>query len=257
MKYYAIAIIPLILAYPVYSWLSPSESLEQKQMRLIEEQNQIITETNNTKLERYKLELIECMQSASGEILSELDACKKRPKPVLQELVGTNAKATTGSVIPVPERKWYTAKHELILSGSHDYRIYSSRDGAVWKNNNPSWLTWGVSNTLKGLWKERGIHFEKWTFRPKVEWWNYILFLTIEDWLRAKIVSVRERWWTATVEHFLAGWGTDYVTLSFDKSKRIKNLTEEEFAELFIQQLKKESPWLVDQLVKDWILIVK
>jgi hypothetical protein len=105
MKYYAIAIIPLILAYPVYSWLSPSESLEQKQMRLIEEQNQIITETNNTKLERYKLELIECMQSASGEILSELDACKKRPKPVLQELVGTNAKATTGSVIPVPERK--------------------------------------------------------------------------------------------------------------------------------------------------------
>jgi hypothetical protein len=105
MKYYAIAIIPLILAYPVYSWLSPSESLEQKQMRLIEEQNQIIRETNNTKLERYRIELIECMQSASGEILSELDACKKRPKPVLQELVGTNAKATTGSVIPVPERK--------------------------------------------------------------------------------------------------------------------------------------------------------
>jgi hypothetical protein len=143
------------------------------------------------------------------------------------------------------------------LSGSHDYRIYSSRDGAVWKNNNPSWLTWGVSNTLKGLWKERGIHFEKWTFRPKVEWWNYILFLTIEDWLRAKVVSIRERWGNATVEHFLAGWGTDYVTLSFDKSKRIKNLTEEEFAELFIQQLKKESPWLVDQLVWDWILLVK
>jgi hypothetical protein len=87
-NYYALTIIPLILAYPVYSWLSPTESLEQKQMRLIEEQNQIIRETNNTKLERYRIELIECISTASGEILSELDACKKRPKPILQELVG-------------------------------------------------------------------------------------------------------------------------------------------------------------------------
>ena len=87
MKYYAITIIPLILAYPVYSWLSPSESLEQKQMRLIEEQNTIIRETNNTKLERYRIELIDCMQSASGEILKELSSCSDRPKPVLQELV--------------------------------------------------------------------------------------------------------------------------------------------------------------------------
>jgi len=88
-NYYALTIIPLILAYPVYSWLSPSESLELRQQRLIDEQNRIITETNNTKLERYRLELIDCVQSASGEILSELDTCKKRPKPVLQELVGT------------------------------------------------------------------------------------------------------------------------------------------------------------------------
>ena len=104
MKYYAIAIIPLILAYPVYSWLSPSESLEQKQMRLIEEQNQIITETNNTKLERYRIELIECMKSASGNVLQELDACEKRPKPVLQELVGITWTAS-GAIVPPPERQ--------------------------------------------------------------------------------------------------------------------------------------------------------
>ena len=104
-KHYAFIIIPIIISYPVYSLFTPSESLEEKQIRLIEEQNMIITETNNTKLERYKLELIECVSTASGEILSELDACSNRPKPVLQELVGTNAKATTGSVIPEPERK--------------------------------------------------------------------------------------------------------------------------------------------------------
>jgi hypothetical protein len=104
-NYYALAIIPLILAYPVYSWLSPTESLEQKQMRLIEEQNTIIRETNNTKLERYRLELIECISTASGEILSELDACKKRPKPILQELVGTITWTASGAIVPPPERQ--------------------------------------------------------------------------------------------------------------------------------------------------------
>jgi len=87
MKPYAIAIIPLILAYPVYSLFTPSESLEQKQQRLIEEQNMIIRETNNTKLERYRIELIDCISTASGEILKELSSCSDRPKPILQELV--------------------------------------------------------------------------------------------------------------------------------------------------------------------------
>lgn len=105
MKYYAIAIIPLILAYPAYSIFYPSPSLEEIQNKLIQEQNELIEKTNNTKLERYKQELIECMQSASWEILKELSSCSNRPKPILQELVGTNAKATTGSVIPVPERQ--------------------------------------------------------------------------------------------------------------------------------------------------------
>lgn len=103
MKYAIIALSLAVVSYPVYSFFTPTESLEQKQQRLIEEQNKIITETNNTKLERYKTELIDCMQSASGNVLQELEACGKRQKPVLQELVG-NLNAT-GSIIPVPERK--------------------------------------------------------------------------------------------------------------------------------------------------------
>jgi len=213
---------------------------------------QIIIEKKNREA---ILQCMENVQSSTWTARVLQEQIKQCTKIELQTI--TNAKATTGSVIPVPEHKWYTAKHELILSGSHDYRIYSDRKGAVWKNNNPSWITWWVSDTLKSLWKERWIHFEKWTPRPANEWWNYILFLTIEDGLRAKVVSIRERWGNATVSHFLAGWGTDYVKISFDTSKKIKNLSDEEFAELFIQQLKKESPGLVNQLVKDWILVVK
>lgn len=198
--------------------------------------------------------IMDCLDTLSGsslEIQKGTIECSKIPFRSI---------TWTGQLTPAsepPSKKWYTAKHELVLSGSHDYRIYSDRNWAVWKNNNPSGLTWWVSNTLKGLWKEKWVNFSKWTLRPKNEWWNYILFSSIEEWLRAKVIAIRERWWKATVGHFLAWWGTDHVTLSFSKSKIISELTEEEFAELFIQQIKKESPWLTSQLVKDWILIVK
>jgi hypothetical protein len=168
-----------------------------------------------------------------------------------------DAKATTGSVIPVPERKWYTTKHSLILTGSHDYRQYSARKGAGWKNNNPSGLTWGISNTLKWLWNDAGIGYQKWSLRPSNEWGNYILFDSVEDGLMAKMISVRIRWGKATVSHFLAWWGTDSISLSFDKEKRIEELSDGEFMELFVQQLKKETPGYISELVADKILIIQ
>ena len=206
----------------------------------------------NEAFEKAKSELLKerveyCNDTSTGKI--DYDSCGEFLNKSL------NAKATTGSVIPEPP-KWYTAKHSLVLSGSHDYRIYSDRLWASWKNNNPSWLTWWVSNTLKWIWKEKWIEYQKWTLRPKNEWWNYILFSSIEHGLRAKVIAIRERWWKANVGHFLAGWWTDYVKLSFSTDKIINELSEEQFAELFIQQMKKESPWIVNQLVKDWILII-
>lgn len=75
--------------------------------------------------------------------------------------------------------------------------------------------------------------------------------------MRAKIIAIRERWGKATVEHYLAGWGTDYVKLSFDKSKTISQLFDAEFTELFVQQMKKESPGYTSQLVLDKILIIQ
>jgi hypothetical protein len=96
MKYAIIlASIFALLSYPLYAYFNPSLDT------IIERQNQLIREANNKKLESFRQELIDCIESASGEILSQLDACKNRPKPILQEFVGNNAKATTGSVIPV------------------------------------------------------------------------------------------------------------------------------------------------------------
>jgi TorA maturation chaperone TorD len=47
------------------------------------------------------------------------------------------------------------------------------------------------------------------------------------------------------------------VKLSFDNSKIIKDLSDAEFTELFVQQMRKESPGYTSQLVADKILIIQ
>lgn len=192
-------------------------------------------------------------QTGSTNMIRKIKFCESLP---LLEITD-NAKATTGSVIPVPP-KWYTKKHTLILTGSHDYRQYAHLHPWVawWRNNNPSGMTWWVSNILKWLWNDAWIDYKRGTARPKNEKGYYILFGSVEHGIRAKMISIRERWWKATVSHFLAGWGTDSIKLSFPTDKLIMELSEQEFMELFVQQLKKESPWYISQLVKDWILII-
>lgn len=152
---------------------------------------------------------------------------------------------------------WYKSTHEIVLSWEHDYReIYKNRNWAWWKNNNPSWLTWWISDELKNLWNENWVKYWKWTPRPAIEKWNYVMFATVEDWVKAKIIAIKERWKNATVSKYLWGWWTDDVKLSFDKSKKISELSDSEFAELFVQQIKKETPWYISQLVQDWIIVI-
>ena len=192
-------------------------------------------------------------QTGSTNMIRKIKFCESLP---LLEITD-NAKATTGSVIPVAP-KWYTKKHTLILTGSHDYRQYAHLHPWVawWRNNNPSGMTWWVSNILKWLWNDAWIDYKRGTARPKNEKGYYILFGSVEHGIRAKMISIRERWWKATVSHFLAGWWTHSIKLSFPTDKLIMDLSEQEFMELFVQQLKKESPGYISQLVKDWILII-
>ena len=216
---------------------------------------EIRIEKENKKAIRECLSSID-YESTPDKIQSSAKSCSQLElKRIVDPNKLNNAKATTGSVIPEAP-KWYTNKHSLILTWSNSYVKYSSRKWASWKNNNPSWLTWWVSNTLKGLWNNAWIRYSVGSLRPANEKGNYIYFETVEEWLRAKIIAIRERWWKATVSQYLGGWWTDDVKLSFDKSKIIKELSDWEFTELFIQQMKKESPGYVSQLVEDKILII-
>lgn len=212
----------------------------------------------NMIMKRNKETIKRCTQEISYDSWTEdiqkaiIECWKLKLTRIIEPVETLNA---TGGIAPVPS--WYTSKHSLVLSGSHSYTKYSDRKWASWKNNNSAWLTWGVSDELKDLWKKAGIRYRKGSPRPINEKGSYIYFETVEEGLRAKIIAIRERWGNATVSHYLAGWGTDDVKLSFDKSKIIKDLSDAEFTELFVQQMKKESPGYTSQLVADGILVIQ
>lgn len=97
MKYAIFAIPLLVVSYPIYAFFNPS--LET----LIERQNALIDQANNEKLESYRANLLECIDTATGKVLQEFDDCTRTPKPTLQERVWTlNA---SGGIAPVP--LWY------------------------------------------------------------------------------------------------------------------------------------------------------
>jgi len=215
----------------------------------IETDPQKILEQENREKILTCMENVHASTGSAYQLQKEIEKCSKI---WLKTIIWT----ASGAIVPPPQ--WYTKKHTLILSGSHDYRQYAYLHPWVagWKNNNPSGLTWWVSNILKWHWDYAWIDYKKGTARPANEKWHYILFGSVEHGIRAKMISIRERWWEATVAHFLSGWGTDHIKLSFSTNKRIKELSEDEFMELFIQQLKKESPGYISRLVEDWILII-
>lgn len=120
---------------------------------------------------------------------------------------------------------------------------------ASFKNNNPAWLTWGVSNELKNLWKQAGINITQWTSRPSNEWWAYIKFDTIEDWIKAYDIAMTQRRGNATVKTYLNWWGTWTVWLPENiLNKKVKDLSAEEKKSVQNAQIKKESPWLYNYL---------
>lgn len=82
MKYvYLSALASLIISYPVYSFLNPSLDT------LIDRQNALIDQANNEKLESYRSNLLQCIDTATGKVLQEFDDCTRTPKPTLQERV--------------------------------------------------------------------------------------------------------------------------------------------------------------------------
>lgn len=128
------------------------------------------------------------------------------------------------------------------------------------KNNNPAWITrngnfdnpkpWTTAYALQ----QAGIQYDKGTPRPWNEWWNYVTFNTIEDWLAAQRLMMSQTYGNSTVGKMLSSrvWTGEWPNYAkqvawmagLDVNTPISQLSDEQLSTLQMSKIKKESPWL-------------
>ncbi len=148
---------------------------------------------------------------------------------------------------------------------------------ASFKNNNPTWLTWGISQNLKSLFTKAWLAYIQWTPRPKSEWgkdeyWErtiptfYIKFSTIEEWLKAYQIAFTQAW-TEDIYSRLLQWKswnlyaidtdtTSYASSILENSclsiwDKFSDLNDSQKNNLFLAHLQRESPALYTILTSE------
>ena len=142
--------------------------------------------------------------------------------------------------------------------------INSHPNEASFKNNNPTGLTWWVSKELRNAWTAAGIQFGEWGNRPANEWWKYIKFASLQDWMRAYEIalfrsnlSLKDRlkqWvWTNKADDY-AFTVMNNAWLSSMADAPITSLDEDQRQSLMRAQLKQESGGLYNYMnSQGWI----
>lgn len=121
------------------------------------------------------------------------------------------------------------------------------------KNNNPTWMTWGISPELKWMFDEAGIKYEIWTARPKDEWGNYIKFASVQDGLNAYNIALTQRWddvferlkkwvWTSNDANNTKYANSLMSAAWITKWEKFSELSQGQLSALMDAQLQRESP---------------
>ena len=130
------------------------------------------------------------------------------------------------------------------------------------KNNNPAGITrnnnFATGKGTAALLDQAGIPYEIGTARPKNEWWNYVSFPTIEDWLAAQRILMTQTYWNSTVQEMLWKWVWTGEALNYAKQVawnawvplniKVNQLNEQQIQQLQMAKIQKESPWLAKLL---------
>lgn len=155
--------------------------------------------------------------------------------------------------------KWYTLEpYKPLDIKLNEELILRYPNEAAFKNNNPTWITFGISNNSKRLLEEAWVNYSKWTPRPKKEWGNYFAFNTVEDGMKAyktlltkasydDIYSRLKQWvwtkeWPTYASNIMRNAGIPQWT-------KFSQLNQNQLAELMKYQLQKESPNFYKEII--------
>jgi len=142
-----------------------------------------------------------------------------------------------------------------------DLRNYAKQfPNEAWsKTNNPSWITWEASSKdLKEAWADAWIIFKKWTSRPSKEWWHYVEFDSIQDWLMAQWIALSRNGWDIEKRLKAWVWTSEWPKYAeqvmrnawIEKWTKFEDLNAEQKYKLQKSIMLKESPWLYSVMQK-------
>ena len=142
---------------------------------------------------------------------------------------------------------------------------------ASFKNNNTGWITWNSNfenpkpGTTAYILRQNGINFHKWTARSSGEWWYYVAFDNVEDWIKAHYLMLKNS--TQTVRDRLKSWVWIWNVDAYAKEvfagswldlslldKPLNTLSDSELTPLLKSQIKRENSWMYRYLEQNnWL----
>ena len=142
---------------------------------------------------------------------------------------------------------------------------------ASFKNNNTGWITWNSNfenpkpGTTAYILRQNGINFHKWTARSSGEWWYYVAFDNVEDWIKAHYLMLKNS--TQTVRDRLKSWVWIWNVDAYAKEvfagswldlslldKPLNTLSDRELTPLLKSQIKRENSWMYRYLEQNnWL----
>lgn len=190
--------------------------------------------------------------------------------PQGQQLINTQTWETIRTFDSIQPMSWmiWTPLSRLWASWFWDIRHRANEfPWEAWaRNNNPAWITWNANFEAWDKWtaarlKEEWINFSKWTARPAAEWWHYVTFDTLEDWLAAQRIIMEQTYRNSTVWQMLQSWVWTEEWPSYarqvawwawiDENTKVSELSEWQLAQLQLSKIQKESPWLF-RMLSEW-----
>ena len=141
---------------------------------------------------------------------------------------------------------WQTDITDLATKYPNNASIKNNNPGNI--KYNPSWF----NQVLDKAW----IQYTMWTWAT--DWWNFLKFKSVEDWLVARSLLLKwDSYKNLSVDQAMKRWSNNWywaeILPGINKNTKIKDLSNEQLANLMQNQIKREDSVMYKELINRWI----